>query len=213
MIRKIQHVLLATLGLYAVVAQATVFEGTLSGATTQEPSATPAVPWAQIGFHYDSGMSFHLGSTDNSTYARYDSPFPSTDRPLYFNAAGIGRHDLGMRNTIELFNDAAGQTVKFSSDSPHEGVITVTLAGSAGALFDNLLDLSTLHAGPFDASRSQGTVGTRWAIFELNPPNVSFSTPVPEPETWLLMGIGLAACLWLARRRAYPALTGYVPSP
>ncbi len=221
MIKKIQRVLAAwavvAWGLWAGAAQATVFEGKLSGPTTPDPDGGLLVPWAEIGFRYDSATTpYHLNPTSTSAHASYDYDStiePGSSKPMYITGAGIGTIPQGIANRLDLYSDATGQRIEFTSGTPHSGAIGVTLAGPAGAFFSDALDLSTLHQGLVFSNASSGFFSTQYSRFHIYNPNVVFAAAVPEPETWLLMGIGLAACLWLARRRAYPALTGYVPSP
>ncbi len=200
--------LLAALCLIACAgsAQAMVFAGKLSGTTTPD-AENPGllVPWAEIGFRYDSAtMPYFLDPTSTAAHASYyfdSTAQPGTTPPMYITGPGIGTIPQGMFNHLDLYNDPSGQRIVFTSGSVHFGGIGATIVGPAGAFFSNAMDLSTLHTGLVYAAASSGFLSTQYSNFHIYNPSVVFTAAVPEPETWLLLGTGGLACLWFARRR------------
>jgi len=187
-------------------AQATVFAGKMYGPTSPD-AENPGllVPWAEIGFRYDSAtMPFFLDPTSTAAHASYyfdSTAQPGTTSPMYITGPGIGTKEQGMFNHLDLYNDAGGQRIVFTSGSVHFGGIGATIVGPSGAFFSNARDLSTLHTGLVYAAASSGFFSTQYSNFHIYNPSVVFAAAVPEPETWLLLGAGGLACLWVMRRR------------
>ncbi|MDB5817830.1 MAG: hypothetical protein JWQ11_1470 [Rhizobacter sp.] len=131
--------------------------------------------------------------------------------------------NVTLSTAIGMTVHADGQTVTFGKDSPYGvssflslttsgaiPVVGVTVDGGdpyhnayimlAGALFDNL-DVASLHAGPVDLSDSSiSFMGGRFFGSGIALTSLALTSPVPEPATEWLMGIGLAV-LTLASTR------------
>ena len=208
--------LIAAAGLFAAIgaAQATVFAGKLYGPTTPDPGGGSTVPWAEIGFRYDASTTpYHLDPTSTSAHASsaFDSTIePGSSLPMYVTGPGLGTLPQGISNQLDLYNDAGGQRVVFTSGTPHLGGIGVTLAGPAGAFFSDAMNLSTLHPGLVFAQASSGFFSMRDGSFQIFNPSVVFAAPVPEPDILTMLGIGMAGCAWAGRRRRRAVRLGYV---
>ena len=189
-------------------ASAAILSGSVSGiGSYADPSLAVPLPGpTSFLFNIDTSR-FQLWSTDGVSHALY-SFFQTSDSQMldmhYTTPSGPDRYTQGWSNEIELRNTATGQEVSIWAGSPHGGEMWLTLAGAPNAFFSGL-DISTLHAGPLDLSRTHGSFRWFFNVDLDHPLAANFTTPVPEPDTAYFMGAMLLMGVvgrFAARRRS-----------
>ncbi len=118
-----------------------------------------------------------------------------------------GSRVWGFENDVGIFNveeTLEGQVLSLASEIPRYWV-HLTLAGAPGAFVDGS-NLQTFRAAPVDASRSSLTFPrSPWALrhSDIQLTEVTINplpaAPIPEPEIWLGMLVGLGALLARSR--------------
>ena len=119
-------------------------------------------------------------------------------------------YDFTLNNSAEAF----GLTLDWDAKSSNINIASVSLSG--GSLSNTVVDsspdwftFSNLLAGSYQLIVS-GDVTNRWSgggggtagyVGFLATTGSSFAAPVPEPETYALLALGLAVVGWSAKRR------------
>lgn len=208
-------VLFCGLGL-AESASATIFAGSLSGvATYQYPDFSTrtlvsiSLPTI-FNFYFDTTTPVQLdpnGSADGASYFIY-RPMDNSwvVKVTAHPTSGPVQMSEGWRVDINLRNTPDGQLVTLSGASPHSGSGRITLAGPPHAFFSGL-DISTLHSGPIDLSRSSASFQRYGTSFDLTHPTAGdFIAPVPEPDIAYFMVVmlllGAVRCIAFRSRSA-----------
>ncbi len=114
-------------------------------------------------------------------------------------------------STLRVINRAGLQAVELGANMaffPYHNA-TLTLAGPPGGLVEGN-DLGTFHPGPIDLVRSSFSFfpDRTWGA-DVHLTSIRFdgapSAPIPEPQAWLLMLVGLVGiCPWVARKSKWP---------
>jgi len=196
-------VLFAALFLGSAASAAVRFEGSFAGLASGSLSGVVldrAPVTGMLAVDLETIPPVHFSGPDFST-----TVVPGGSVALTFALSGQtfrydGRSDGDTAIRLEYL--PTGPEVVF--DLTFESTNIAVYLTLAGPLFDGL-DLSTLGPGPVDLSRSGAVVAHYHGDpdhFDVELTSVAFTMPaVPEPSTWGLMLVGLAAVGAVVRRK------------
>ncbi|MEC5384550.1 PEP-CTERM sorting domain-containing protein [Uliginosibacterium sp. H3] len=214
--RLIAAVLAAGFSFVVQRADAVLISGSFTGNAVRVSGLNPPFLSVRAGdvvtgsFSLDTSP-FELIGGDGSTSAGFwyrDLSFPPrVPQPLHIVfevPARAGSYELaGPAADVTLTQTSSGQGLElltgYGGNTPW---LALTLFGGPAAFFP-ALDLSGLHGGDVDLSRSYGAFGSRALSFDVVFSSFSFDPlSVPEPESLPLAATAIAALILAWRRRA-----------
>lgn len=187
----------AVLALISGPARATLFSGTVYGQVAEGP--------VKMKFDLDPHRPMTLQATDGVTQAHYvvdpsGPPFLRVWLPDVGSPFGTYLQSGGLFEYVNLYDVDGRQSVDLSFGYQHIGGLLLHLEGPGHAFFSDL-DVTTLHPGPIDLARTNGTISVQWLSGQMRVQSVQFTAPVPELSPPVMLGGGLLILMGVFRLR------------
>jgi hypothetical protein len=182
------------------VAQAVVVSGAFAGMASvidhfPNPSGSPTSDDTPVtgSFTFDVGTWEDLSTGQGPSNGGLAVGAATVSLTYASGFSGTFGGSMAM-TSLTLADTPEGQRMTWSTTSGLYDSFSLNFAGPSGAFVEGA-DLTTVHAGPIDLSRSSATFGGHWTQGRLSFTDLRFdpvTAPVPEPGTWLLMlgGVG-----------------------
>lgn len=177
--------------------------GFLPGDSTNAAADYLLIDWKAVAQNFDFGApsSSAGGTADMGLAVSRVTGIPDADEfwqhaNLSGTPAGSGVQELARGSTLGSTGWVAGAVYEFTFDfGPND--LEVFVNGSKE------IDITGNFANGRLAFYNFSQAGVIYSAFEIN--EGTFPNPIPEPETYALMGIGLGLLGWVGRRRKLQA--------